>query len=303
VENVGHHRALELRHGRRANLFEGDEIVVAYGNRYAPDQFEAEVCPNLGPCDLVAAGGIAACALSRHDQTRAPTRIRPIGLLCDERGEIINLNRYALPPLQLRKTAYVFAVFGASMNAGKTTTAVSLIRGFAAAGYQVGSAKVTGTGAGGDLWQMTDAGADPALDFTAAGVVSTYQIAPDHLVRIFNTLTAHAMNADINVLVIEVADGLYQQETAMLAQSMAFRALVDGVFFAARDALGAKAGVDWLVRNGLNVIALSGTVTMAPLAVQETTEAVGLPVLSPGELSQGKTIHEFVRPLLERESA
>jgi uncharacterized protein YfaT (DUF1175 family) len=150
---------------------------------------------------------------------------------------------------------------------------------------------------------MSDAGASPALDFTAAGVVSTYRVPEAQLVGIFETLSAHAMREGVEVLVVEVADGLYQQETALLARSAPFRALVDGVFFAARDALGAKAGVDWLREAGLSVIALSGTVTMAPLAVQETSEAVGLPVLPPSELANGETIADLMAPLRQRASA
>ncbi|HEY0663125.1 MAG TPA: DUF1611 domain-containing protein, partial [Thiobacillaceae bacterium] len=37
VDKLGQHRHLELTTGRRARLFPGDEIVLAYGNRYAPD--------------------------------------------------------------------------------------------------------------------------------------------------------------------------------------------------------------------------------------------------------------------------
>jgi len=48
VEQLGHHRRIELANGRRASLFEDDEIVVCYGNRYAPDQFEGEVPLDLG---------------------------------------------------------------------------------------------------------------------------------------------------------------------------------------------------------------------------------------------------------------
>jgi hypothetical protein len=36
-------------------LFVGDEILVAYGHRYAPAQFLAEVPPDLGGCHLNAA--------------------------------------------------------------------------------------------------------------------------------------------------------------------------------------------------------------------------------------------------------
>ncbi|MDM9559447.1 DUF1611 domain-containing protein [Bordetella petrii] len=293
VAKIGHHKALELRDGRRANLFVGDEIVVAYGHRYAPDQFEAEIRGDLQACDLVAAGGIASSVLSRSAKTAPATRIAPIGLLADRGGRVLNVADATLPPLRARKTARVYAVIGASMNAGKTTTAVSLIRGFLAAGHRVGSAKVTGTGAGGDLWRMMDAGARPALDFTSAGVVSTYKVERAELLRIFLTLASHAMNTGIDILVIEVADGLYQRETALLLQAPEFQELVDGVFFAARDALGAKAGVEWLARHRLKTIALSGIITIAPLAIQEATEAVGLPVLGPDELMDPAALEEL----------
>lgn len=36
VDKLGQHRKLELTTSRRADMFEGDEIVVAFGNRYAP---------------------------------------------------------------------------------------------------------------------------------------------------------------------------------------------------------------------------------------------------------------------------
>ncbi len=57
------------------------------------------------------------------------------------------------------------------MNAGKTTTAASLIKGVTAYGMKVGAAKITGTGAGGDFWFMIDSGTEPVLDFVDAGKV------------------------------------------------------------------------------------------------------------------------------------
>ena len=50
------------------------------------------------------------------------------------------------------------------MDAGKTQTATFLVRGMVTAGLRVGYAKVTGTGAGGDIWWLKDAGADPVLE-------------------------------------------------------------------------------------------------------------------------------------------
>ena len=88
VDVLGHHRGLQLCSGRKKNLFPGDEIVVAYGNRYAPSQFEAVVPKTLGPCQLVAGGGVAAKALSWHKRiSRGPTLITPVGLLIRPDGE------------------------------------------------------------------------------------------------------------------------------------------------------------------------------------------------------------------------
>ena len=97
VAELGQHRRLELVTSRRASLFEGDEIVVAYGNRYAPDQFEGIVPDHLGACRLVAAGGVAARLLNCHDRVKTATRITPIGLLADDNGRRINLSTSRLP--------------------------------------------------------------------------------------------------------------------------------------------------------------------------------------------------------------
>lgn len=60
IDCIGQHARLELPSGRRAYLSVGDEIIVTHGARYAPDQFESYVPGDLGPCDLVAAGGVAS---------------------------------------------------------------------------------------------------------------------------------------------------------------------------------------------------------------------------------------------------
>lgn len=88
VERLGRHRTLHLPSGRRRTLIVGDEIVVSFGDRYASDQFEARVPGSLGPCHLVAAGGVAAEALSRHERLRGPTEIEALGFVCRSRMEL-----------------------------------------------------------------------------------------------------------------------------------------------------------------------------------------------------------------------
>lgn len=286
VTAIGHHAKLELPHGRRAQLYKGDEIVVAYANRYAPDQFEAEVPGDLGECHLVAAGGIAAKMLSKNAKTRNPTRIRPLGLLADHQGRRLNVTDWQIDsrpfPKQLPP---VIVVAGTAMNAGKTTAAARLIRGLVRAGKRVGAAKVTGTGAGGDYWQMQDAGACEVVDFTDAGYASTYQLAPQEIEKVFLRLLSHLGSLNTDVIVVEVADGILQAETAGLLASPGFSYYCDKVVFAASDAMGAVAGVQWLQSKGLSVCAVSGSLTASPLAIRETSSALGLPVLSKQVLS------------------
>ena len=280
VQEIGQHKRLELRDGRRATLFPGDEIVVCYGTRYAPDQFEGKVPGDLGPCELVAAGGIAAEVLQRHANMEEATRIAPIGLLGTGSGRPANLRDYAIdPPPAILRRPPTLAVVGSAMNAGKTTAAANLIRGLCARGLRVGAAKVTGTGAGGDVWLMKDAGADPVVDFTDAGFSSTYGVMPSEIERILLTLSRHLAAAGAEVIVLETADGMFQAETVALLGTRSLAANVDAVVFAARDALGAAAGARALGELGLRVVAVSGVLTASPLAMREAHMATGLPVL------------------------
>jgi len=301
VQRIGQHKRIELANGRRASLFDDDEIVVCYGNRYAPDQFEGEVPWDLAPCDLVAAGGVAGRMVCRSSAVADPTAIVPIGLLADVTGRRVNLSDWALqtPPRALRRPRTI-AVLGTSMNAGKTTTAANLIRGLARSGQRVGAAKVTGTGAGGDLWLLSDSGAHPVLDFTHAGYASTYKVPLAEIVRTFELLVGH-LSQSVETAVIEVADGLCQEETIGLIDSPAFRRSVDSVVFSAPDALGAAHGVRMLEERGIEVAAVSGALSASPLAMREAHALTGLPVLDIEALRRPDALRTVGRWVCPRE--
>jgi hypothetical protein len=149
---------------------------------------------------------------------RPPTEIEPVVIVGSVDGRPVSFRDYGLP--HVKRTPgrpRTIASVGTSMNAGKTTTAANLIRGLTTAGLRVGAAKVTGTGAGKDLYLMADAGAFMTLDFTDAGFPSTSLAAPSDIEAIVSTLTGHLAAAD--VIVLEVADGLYQRETRALCCS------------------------------------------------------------------------------------
>jgi hypothetical protein len=269
-------------------------VVVAYGNRYASSQFEAIVPGTLGPCHLVAGGGMASRAVSWHRSiVRGPTRITPLGLVARADGRRINLRDFALRPLQLQEGNHrptTIAVLGTSMDSGKTQSACFLARGLIAAGLRVGYAKATGTGAGGDVGWLEDAGADPVLDFTDLGMGSTYLAQMESLEQGMETLLATITAKGADAILVEVADGVLQRETAALLQSETFNRCIDAVIFAAQDSMGATAGVDWLRRHCARpVLAMSGVLSASPLQETEAKTATGLEVFSREGLSDPAT--------------
>jgi hypothetical protein len=286
VARLGQHGKLELRSSRRATLYVGDEIVVAYGARYAPDQFEAELPTDLGPCELVAAGGMASRVTSKHTGMNPATALEPVGILAASDGAALSVGDGALavPPTPTRRTPTV-VIAGTAMNAGKTTTAAAIIHGLTRAGLRVGACKITGTAAGGDPNLYRDAGAAEVLDFTDDGLVGTYRVPVARLAATASRLHAHLVGRGADAIVVEIADGVLQAETAALLASAEMRRITDAVVFAAGDAAGALQGVAHVRAADLPVIALSGLLTASPLAVREAQARLDLPVYSMGDLS------------------
>ena len=193
----------------------------------------------------------------------------------------------------------VIVVLGSSMDSGKSHTARSIIKGLRAEGHTVAGIKVTGTATGSDTWGMLDAGARPALDFIDGGYPSTYLLGEQQLVELHEKLLANAVEAGAKWVVIEVADGILQQETAALIRSARFTGTVDAWVFATGDPLGAVGGISILEDLGIQPLAVSGVVSRSALARREVEKATGLPCLTPAEIEGVR----FIALLSERVGA
>lgn len=296
VEDVGEHDRLEAPDGRRATLYPGDEVVVVYGSCCAPEQYEAEVPGDLGPCELVTAGGVAGHTLTAHAKVGSPTRLLPLGLLADADGGRLNLADWRLspvprPPMDRRPTT--LAVIGTASRSGTGSAAGALVQGLVRSGRRVGAAKVTSTG-GGDMWLLADGGAAPVLDVTHAGRPSTYRIGREALVDVFQTLAGHLATADVDAVVLLMGQTVFDEETAeLLADEVAGG--TDGIVFAAADAMSAVAGVARLEAVGLPAAAVAGSLTASPLACREArVELPHVPVLADGELAHPLVAEQLV---------
>src|SRR5699024_5082908 len=169
---------------------------------------------------------------------------------------------------------------------GKSTTMACLINGLTQSGRSVGAGKITGTGAGNDPMIYHDAGADQVLDFTDFGYPTTFRLTMTELRALTVGLVQQLTQASTDV-VVEIADGIYQEETAQLLRDEHIQQTVDQVVFAASDALGARAGVQELQAAGLRVAVDSGVMTSSPLATVEARSVLnGVPVIPTFDLTQ-----------------
>ncbi len=295
VDKPGHHDGVELTTGRRATLYAGDEVLLCYGNRYAPDQFEAVVPDDIGACHMVAAGGIAGLALSWHASMRSPTEIMPLGIVGDAAGEPLNVRDFRIAATGCDIRIPIILSVGTSMNSGKTTTAAKLIHGLSKAGMAVGAAKITGTSAGKDTWLMRDSGARSVLDFNDAGFATTYKVAVNEIEAGAWRLVQQLQAGGAEVAVVEVADGLLQQETRDLLERPTFRHRIGAVVFSSLDSMGAVTGTRWLQQHGYHVPFLAGVMTNSPLASREASCVTGLPVLRLAELQSASIAATLLR--------
>jgi len=298
VVRLGAHHRLEGRAGERVTLYPGDRIVGVFGHRYAPEQFEGYAETDGERLHLMSIAGVLGVVRSRHPEISAPTRLRLLGYVVDAEGRRVNTRHFGLrrSPAAGGGRPTVVAVVGTMMNAGKTTTAAAIVRGAAARGLAVAAAKVTGTASGKDVAHMRDAGARRALDFTACGWPSTYLCSAAELEDLFQTLLGALERTEPSLIVLELADGIIQRETAMLLRSPAFASRVDAVILAAGDALGAEAALARLRSLGLPVVATSGRTSASPLLVAETVSLTRLPCLTREALEGGSLLELLPHP-------
>jgi hypothetical protein len=289
VESIGKNVALDVSTGRRCGLHKGDLIAVVFGNRYATLQFEGYARSDGDRCDLLSVGGLCGLVESKHDTVPDASKLRIEGALGGPDGRPLRLQDFALPdtPRAGRGRPRIAVVLGTAMDVGKTYTARSVILGLRREGLRVAGVKLTGTAAGRDTYTMLDAGACVALDFVDGGLPSTYRCALPDLLTLYRLLVNHAAAQDASWVVVEIADGIIQGETAALLASTRFASTVDAWLLAANDALGVAGAAGLLRRMGIVPLAVSGMVSRSALGRREVEASTKIPCLAAADLEQG----------------
>lgn len=301
VVTIGKHRDLETHEGRKQSIFAGDVFVGVLGDRYATDQFEGlgRVTGPLG--HIIGIGGVVGEVVSMNNRMTEPTVVEYLGRLADADGKALHMTQFqSLPSHPMTSPgATTILSLGASMNSGKTTTAAQMIRSLTVAGHRVAAAKITGTACRKDPNFLYDAGAVCVLDFTAAGWPSTANLELDQLLSIAGRIRAALQAHSPEFVIIEIADGILQRETAMMLADPTFRASIDAVTFAGPDALSVDSGVRRLRDMGFPVLATAGIVANGPLGITEVEKACGVRCLSGETILSGGMV-PLLRAVRER---
>lgn len=266
---IGRNGSVELSCGRKAELHLGDVLVGAFGNRYATNQFEGVIPKRMDYYHMLSQGGVIGEVVSASQMIGNPTVIEPLGFLDDGNGDAVNLTQHSLKQVASNRVQTIL-VLGSSMDAGKTTTAAALIRGLSLAGWSVNAGKLTGTGCAKDINKMRDAGAQRVLDFTSCGYASTAGTTAEELEAISMRIIGNLSQGAPDVLVLEIADGIIQSETNMLARILATETMVDGAIIAIHDVMSVMMATSIVEQEiGLKLFGVSGAATISPLSTVE----------------------------------
>ncbi len=286
IIRVGQHGTLENVSGRIHNTHIGSKALFVFGNRYAPDYYEAFIPESMPQqCDLLARSGLIGFVKTKNALIKDPTRIKVLGYGVDGQGNVINTRRFPLinpkETAKKKNRAKLVLVVGTAMNAGKSMAAGACVWSLASMGHGVRGSKLTGTASLQDILRMNDAGAEYYNDFTHLGYPSTYMLSEQEVLDVFNKIDLKFANNSKNFWVVEFADGILQRETSMLLSHPDVKNRIHRLIFAAQDAFGAVGGIRVLKEKyDLVPDAISGVCSSSPLHIRELKEFTDIPVFN-----------------------
>ena len=133
------------------------------------------------------------------------------------------------------------------------------------------------------------------LDFSDAGLPSTYMCTETELLDLYQTLLGKLEPHKPDYIVMEIADGLVQRETDFLLRSPKFMSTVSNIMMSCGDSLSAFFAVDYLIKLGFPPSVLAGKFTMSPLLIEEVKAGTSTPVLTIDDLMSGRFVDLFAR--------
>lgn len=302
IVSLGKHKTMQTTQEHNRRIYPGDYILATFGTRYASNQFEGYLPTEAQiTYDILGQGGVIGVMRSSHNSFRrtGTTKVRLVGYAVDTQRQVIN-SRYCnvekceFSPRLFNKPKVYLSV-GASMDSGKTTTAAYFARGAMLSGKRVAYIKLTGTAHCKDRNFVKDCGAVVSVDFAHCGYPSTFMCDITEILDIYATLLAQVQTESPDIVIVEIADGLLQKETAELLTHRAFMQQVEGVILSCPDSLSAIGGLSLLNSFEITPKLLSGIMTASPLMVEEVGMVTDIPVYGLEDFTDGEKLVNLLR--------
>ncbi len=128
-------------------------------------------------------------------------------------------------------------------------------------------------------------------------MATTYKESATRIIAAAQVLVGELEADNCDVIVLEIADGIHQEETVSLLEDEAMRLLVDHWVYAADSSSAIRLGVQIARDLVLTLRCISGAVTASPLAVREASDSTEVPILGLKELESGEQPMSWINPL------
>jgi hypothetical protein len=215
-------------------------------------------------------------------ETEYLSPVRYLGTACGERGETLNIRRFAIMGAAGRdRNAPVYLVLGTSGDVGKTSAGVAVLRALRMKGHaRVIALKATGTASLEELARYQDFGAAHAFDCIDFGLPTTYPSGREGISDVFFGALDFCLSLPSDALVVECGGDLFGANVPEFLTCLKARRSDLKIILAAADTLGAMGARQALAEIGLSISLITGPCTDTPSLRERTQALCGTPAVN-----------------------
>ena len=210
---------VELPTGRMSQVFEGDQVVGAFGRRAATLEGAGdwEAIGDDGNLHALTGAGLFGKATSVSPLLSPLMELKYRGHVV--RQDKVTMDQFWTEVEQQPLKIPTVLLIGTSMSSGKTTSGRVIIHELKRRGYKVTAAKLTGAARYRDVLSLGDAGADQTFDFVDVGLPSTVCDPAEFKDRLQQLLTRISLSGS-DILVAEAGASPLEPYNGSVAMEM-----------------------------------------------------------------------------------
>ncbi len=254
VVSIGAHKEVEDLAGQNITIKPGDRIIGVMGNRHSTTSMYGGIpasgikLPTGEQFALLSSGGVIGRCDSSPSYLGKPTELHIIGLAY-YKGECLEI-RPQITAEYLTIPCPLILIAGTTAGTGKTKFAMKLIHFISHDLRQVVVAtKLAGAGNLDDLLKLREAGAQDVFDFVQAGLVTTYEMPGDDVVKVAKGVLNRLSREKPDYIVAELGGDISGANVPALLADKDIQGVADALILVPSDMFAAQAALSYLDRQ------------------------------------------------------